>query len=170
MSYKPSLDYYRVRRSSDCAVRLDYITWSMGEISSLLQVWPAVISHQCQKCRGLGGCCLRKVVINRYQPWIPTGCTRPRAIGTASTSWPPSPPYLMSIYIDHTGAFASFWNREFPGVPCPPVPKKEWVSPFFSFFIFRDLGSHSTVPGLRDLFFFVFFFSRNKFNSCLNSP
>ena len=31
----------------------------------------------------------------------------------------------MSIYIDHTGAFASFWNREFPGVPCPPVPKKE---------------------------------------------
>ena len=31
----------------------------------------------------------------------------------------------MSIHIDHTGAFASFWNREFPGVPCPPVPKKE---------------------------------------------
>ena len=31
----------------------------------------------------------------------------------------------MSIPIDHTGAFASFWNREFPGVPCPPVPKKE---------------------------------------------
>ena len=31
----------------------------------------------------------------------------------------------MSIYIDHTGAFASSWNREFPGVPCPPVPKKE---------------------------------------------
>ena len=31
----------------------------------------------------------------------------------------------MSIHIDHTGAFASSWNREFPGVPCPPVPKKE---------------------------------------------
>ena len=31
----------------------------------------------------------------------------------------------MSIYIDHTAAFASFWNREFPGMPCPPVPKKE---------------------------------------------
>ena len=31
----------------------------------------------------------------------------------------------MSIHIDHTGAFATFWNREFPGVPCPPVPKKE---------------------------------------------
>ena len=31
----------------------------------------------------------------------------------------------MSMHIDHTGAFASFWNREFPGVPCPPVPKKE---------------------------------------------
>ena len=31
----------------------------------------------------------------------------------------------MAIHIDHTGAFASFWNREFPGVPCPPVPKKE---------------------------------------------
>ena len=31
----------------------------------------------------------------------------------------------MSIHIDHTGTFASFWNREFPGVPCPPVPKKE---------------------------------------------
>ena len=31
----------------------------------------------------------------------------------------------MSIHIDHTGAFASFWNREFPGVPCPPVPRKE---------------------------------------------
>ena len=36
-------------------------------------------------------------------------------------------------------------------------------------FSFWDLGSHSTVPGLRDLFFFVFFFSRNKFNSSLNS-
>ena len=31
----------------------------------------------------------------------------------------------MSIHIDHTGAFAAFWNREFPGMPCPPVPKKE---------------------------------------------
>ena len=31
----------------------------------------------------------------------------------------------MSIYIDHTAAFASFWNREFPGMSCPPVPKKE---------------------------------------------
>ena len=31
----------------------------------------------------------------------------------------------MSIHIDHTAAFASFWNREFPGMPCPPVPKKE---------------------------------------------
>ena len=31
----------------------------------------------------------------------------------------------MSIYIDHTAAFASFWNREFPGMPCPPVPKRE---------------------------------------------
>ena len=31
----------------------------------------------------------------------------------------------MSIHIDHTAAFASFWNREFPGMPCPPVPKRE---------------------------------------------
>ena len=31
----------------------------------------------------------------------------------------------MSIYIDHTGAFASFWNREFPEMACPPLPKKE---------------------------------------------
>ena len=31
----------------------------------------------------------------------------------------------MSIHIDHTGAFASFWNREFPDLQCPPVPKKE---------------------------------------------
>lgn len=30
----------------------------------------------------------------------------------------------MSIHIDHTGAFASFWNREFPEMPCPPLPKK----------------------------------------------
>ena len=31
----------------------------------------------------------------------------------------------MSIHIDHTGAFANFWNREFPDLQCPPVPKKE---------------------------------------------
>ena len=30
----------------------------------------------------------------------------------------------MSIHIDHTAAFAQFWVRTFPGVPCPPVPKK----------------------------------------------
>ena len=30
----------------------------------------------------------------------------------------------MSIHIDHTGAFASFWNREFPEMPCPSLPKK----------------------------------------------
>jgi len=31
----------------------------------------------------------------------------------------------MTTRIDHTGAFASFWNREFPDLPCPPLPKKE---------------------------------------------
>ena len=31
----------------------------------------------------------------------------------------------MSIHIDHTAAFANFWSRSFPGVPCPPVPKTE---------------------------------------------
>ena len=29
----------------------------------------------------------------------------------------------MSTNIDHTGAFASFWNREFPDQQCPPLPK-----------------------------------------------
>jgi hypothetical protein len=30
----------------------------------------------------------------------------------------------MSIHIDHTAAFATFWSKTFPGTPCPPVPKK----------------------------------------------
>ena len=30
----------------------------------------------------------------------------------------------MSIYIDHTAAFAQFWVRSFPGQQCPPLPTK----------------------------------------------
>ena len=30
----------------------------------------------------------------------------------------------MSIHIDHTAAYATFWANTFPGVPCPAVPKK----------------------------------------------